>query len=413
MNSAADSKLPVLVVGGSMGALRLAESLRQNGYLGPIKILGDEQYKPYNRPPLSKSFLSGKVQEQEVFFPIANQLNVDWVIGTRAIELNSKERFVVDINGHFHHYRSLVIATGLRPKKVFQQVGYSSSVFSLRTLEDSKALRNALQSRPKVLVIGSGFIGCEVAATATEMGCQVTVLSLSSNPMEKSLGEVFSREMSRRLRSLGITFIVGPKAIQLIHGNYHSDSSLRGVLFEDESFIEADILIQAVGSTPNTEWLDGSRLNLSDGVLTDSAMRAIDVDGAPVEGVQAIGDVARIPYPTFGNQALRVEHWNIPVETARRAGRVLAAHLVNRGESDSVIRERFAPLPSFWTDQFDLNIFGLGLPSLGERAEVLEGQLKDKFVMGYFTGSTLVGVCGLNMKSRVMSYRNKILGIDL
>ena len=168
---------PVVIVGGSLAGLRSAEGLRKAGYSGPIKVIGNEPYLPYNRPPLSKDLLSGTGEIDEIYFPIKESVaDIEWVLGQAATSLDTKEQKVTDLSGTSHSYNALVIATGLRPKPLPVDANGISGVHVLRTFDDAVALRKQLLPGVKVLILGAGFIGCEVAATAIKAGCQVRVV---------------------------------------------------------------------------------------------------------------------------------------------------------------------------------------------------------------------------------------------
>ncbi|NDE89272.1 MAG: NAD(P)/FAD-dependent oxidoreductase, partial [Micrococcales bacterium] len=180
---------PVVIVGASMGGLRTAESLRRFGYTGPITVIGQEIHAPYNRPPLSKEVLAKEVTHEAVAFEQRPATaDVNWVLGTKAVSLDSEHNTVTDSEGQVHQYSALVIATGLRPRRVNFPNGELANRFALRTLDDAIALRSQLSEGKNVVIIGGGFIGCEVAATATKLGCNVTVIHNAAHPMLRPLG---------------------------------------------------------------------------------------------------------------------------------------------------------------------------------------------------------------------------------
>jgi hypothetical protein len=175
--------------------------------------------------------------------------------------------------------------------------------------------------------------------------------------------------------------------------------------------LPADLVVEAIGSLPNTEWLAGNGLDLTDGVLCDNTLRAHRRDGSPVDGVHAVGDLARFPNPLFDDVPRRVEHWNIPTETGKRVGSALAAYLSGEGY-DAAIASEFAPLPAFWSDQFDMRLQSFGAPGLAggdpDDIRILEGDLEDEVIVGYHRGERLMGVVGIGMLKSVMAYRSAI-----
>jgi hypothetical protein len=173
--------------------------------------------------------------------------------------------------------------------------------------------------------------------------------------------------------------------------------------------IQADVLVEAISSHCNVEWLSGTNLDISNGVLADSALRAVTTDGKSVDGVYVVGDLARFANPLFDNEPRRIEHWNIPTETGKRVGSVLSAYLAESDNYSELVATPFMPLPSFWSDQYDMKIQGFGMPGIADRYELVAGELSDELVMGYFRGEILIGVVGIGMTSEVMKYRKELV----
>jgi NADPH-dependent 2,4-dienoyl-CoA reductase/sulfur reductase-like enzyme len=393
---------PVVIVGGSLAGLRSAEGIRRAGYSGPIKVIGNEPYLPYNRPPLSKDLLSGNGQIDEIYFPIKESVaDIEWVLGQAATSLDTKEQKVTDLSGASHPYSALVIATGLRPKPLPVDSNGISGVHVLRTFDDAVGLRKQLLPGVKTVILGAGFIGCEVAATAIKAGCQVKVVARAHEPMEEALGNILAKEVKRRHELKGVEFVKGASVFGLI-----GDGHVQRVILDSGVIFDADLVVVAIGSLPNTEWLEGSGLDISNGVLVDGGLRAITSDGTVVENIFAVGDVARYVNPLFDQIPRRVEHWNLPTETGKRAGQILGRHL--NGESVAqVLAEPFAPLPSFWSDQYEMHILAFGMTYLADRSELVAGELSGECVLEYFRDDKLVGVCGIGMRPTIQSYRTK------
>ncbi|MFM5905326.1 MAG: NAD(P)/FAD-dependent oxidoreductase [Micrococcales bacterium] len=393
---------PVVIVGASMGGLRVAEALRRFGYSGPITAIGDEPYAPYNRPPLSKEVLAAQVSHEAVAFPQRPATaDVNWVLGTRVASADLAHNTVTDVNGEVYPYSALVIATGLRPKRLQVPNGQLAGRHAVRTLDDAIALRAELVPGARVVILGAGFIGCETAATARKLGCEVTVVAPGTHPIVRPLGVELASELQRRHEAQGVRFVMKTGVRDLV-----GESKVEGVLLDSGAVLEADVLIEAIGSHENTEWLEGNDLDLTAGVLTDSAMRAVGIDGRARENVFAIGDVARFPNPIFDDQPRRVEHWNIPTETAKRVGQVLAAKLNGAENWPAVLEERFAPIPSFWSDQYDMHILAYGLLGLADEVRLIDGELSGDCVFGYYRDGKMVGVCGIGMRSEVQGFRS-------
>ncbi len=395
---------PLLIVGASMAGLRTAEGARRAGYTGPITFLGAEAHAPYNRPPLSKELLQTEGQgHADVAFPIRSALEegVEWVLGRSAVSLDTARRVVVDDAGAEHPYSALVIATGLRPKPLPIDDHGLGGIHVLRTLDDAVALRDVLRPGANVVILGSGFVGCEIAATAAKNGATVSVVTQSRVPLLRAVGPLLGAELRRRHEEHGVTFFTGESLFGLV-----GDPAVERVILTSGVMLECDVLVVAVGSDPNTEWLASSGLDVSDGVLVDGGLRAVGIDGGVNPDVFAVGDVARYPNPLFDDVARRVEHWNLPTETGKRAGQLIAAHLAGE-DCEPLAASGFAPLPSFWSDQYDAHLLAFGMTYLADRSELVAGSPDDECVVEYYRGDTLVGVCGIGMRSAVQAYRTR------
>ncbi len=388
----------VLVVGAGLGGLRTAEQLRVAGYAGEIVVLGAEPHPPYTRPPLSKAVLAEGPSHQAVALRVrAEAADVVWRLGNPAVGADLAAGRVVPEHGSPIAFDALVVCTGLRPNRL-RLPGPTAGRFVLRTLDDAVALHAALRPGAEVVVVGAGFIGCEVAATARTLGCQVTVLAPEEEPMERALGVELGAEVHRRHTERGVRWRLG----QTLVGFIGTDTA-RGVRlpdgFRNGAELPADVVVEAVGSVPNLDWLAGNGLDVSDGLLCDNALRAVGGPaGAPP--VVAVGDVARFPNPLFGPEPTRIEHWSVPGETARRAARTVAAALGAAEPDDSP----FMPVPTFWSDQYDFRVQSVGRPDLGlADVRVLPGEHAGEVVLGYHRDARLVGVAGLVARTRAVA----------
>jgi 3-phenylpropionate/trans-cinnamate dioxygenase ferredoxin reductase component len=389
-----------------MGGLRTAEALRNNGFTGRITMIGEEAHLPYNRPPLSKEVLAKEVTHEAVAFKLRAQVeDVTWHLGDPATSVDLDKKAVTTASGKSFEYDGLVIASGLRPRVLDLPNGKLLGRHTVRTLDDAIRLRAELVPRAKVVVAGAGFIGCEVAATARGLGCEVTNVAIDPYPMIRPLGEQLAAELQRRHESHGVNF-------KLNHGisDLTGTEKISGVVLDSAEVLEADVLVEAISSHCNVEWLSNTNLDFSNGVLTDSALRAVSTEGNSVEGVYVVGDLARFANPLFDNEPRRIEHWKIPTETGKRVGSVLSAYLAEAENFAELIATPFMPLPSFWSDQYDMKIQGFGMPGIADRYELVAGDLSDELVMGYFRGEILIGVVGIGMTSEVMKYRKEIVG---
>lgn len=357
----------IVIVGASLGGLRAAEQLRAAGWEGPVTVIGEEEYRPYNRPPLSKDVLAGSGTVEEVlagllFRSRRGTEDITWRLQTAVSGADLARRTLTTTAGESIPYTGLVAATGLRPARL----GLDSPTAGrhwIRTLKDAMELRSELVPGTRVVVVGAGFIGCETAASAAGLGCTVTLVEGCTSPLEKPLGAALAAGIRRMLADLGIACLAGARVAA-----YQGESRCTGVVLDDGTRLPADVIVEAVGSKPNVQWLAGNGLDTSDGILCDSSMRAIGEDGAALPEVVAVGDVARFPDRLFGGPTRRIEHWATPTDTAKIAAPALLAGLSGR---KPVLRP--APLPSFWTDLAGTRIQGLGSPGLADEIRVLEG----------------------------------------
>ena len=361
----------VVVVGAGLGALRAAESLRGQGF--DVMVIGDEPHLPYNRPPLSKESLKGGVEVEGLHFRRKHD-DIDWRLGAAATGCSLTSR-TVSVDDAAYTFDGLVIASGIRPRHL-PVPGPQPQV--LRTADDALALRSRLTPGTSLLVVGAGFIGCEVTVTAYD-----------AEPMMRPLGAQLGAAMKAHHEAHGVTFHLGQGVSE-----FHAD----GVTLADGTRLAADVVIEAVGSVPNVEWLHGNDLNLEDGVLTDNLMKVTSTD-VPVV---AVGDIARFPNPRFDDVPRRIEHWNLPTETGKRAGETLGALL--RGEEPT---GDFRPMPAFWSDQYDYGLQSYGEPALGQ-ATLVDGEWDGDCIVEYLRDGEVVGVVGVNRTKDLMHYRKEI-----
>lgn len=386
----------IVIAGASMGGLRAAERLRAAGFTDEIVAIGDETHMPYNRPTLSKEALASEVTHEALAFRLRPAIaDVTWRLGVPITTADLEAGAVRLADGSDLAYDGLVVATGMRPRRL-PVPGPTAGRHVVRRLEDARALREELRPGVRVLVIGAGFIGCEVATTARTLGASVTVVAPEAVPMLRPLGHDLGAALQRRHEAQGVTFLLGRTVARFL-----GDSRVTGAELSDGTLLDADVVVEAVGSASNTEWLNGNGLDLSDGVLCDNALR---IEGRP--RVVAVGDVARFPNPRYDGVPRRVEHWSIPTDTAKRAAITLLAGLGLAPDDPAP----FTPLPTFWSDQYDLRILSFGAPGLGcDDVRVLEGDLDGEVVVGYHRSGDLVGVVLIGFASALARYRAELM----
>jgi NADPH-dependent 2,4-dienoyl-CoA reductase/sulfur reductase-like enzyme len=389
----------VAVVGASLAGLRAAEALRTEGFWGRLTMIGAERHLPYDRPPLTKSLLAGEWEPDRIALRKPDDLDglgVEWRLGERATALDTHARTVTLAGGDAVSYDGLVIATGAAPRR-FPGEHSHPNVLEVRTLDDALALRALLApGGASVVVIGAGFIGLEVAATARSLGNEVVVLEGLDAPLVRGLGAEMGRAVAAIHADAGVDVrcsvlveAIDADGVHVVDGDPAGDGR-RGR-------VDADIVVVGIGVAPATGWLDGSTLTVRDGVVCDAALWT----GA--SGVVAAGDVVRWFNPLF-DEEMRVEHWTNAAEQGAAAARTLLA--LDRGD----VPEPYAPVPFFWSDQYRHRIQFLGRCGADDEVTVVAGSLEDrKFLAVYGRAGRLRGVLGLNVPRLVMPYRKLLL----
>jgi 3-phenylpropionate/trans-cinnamate dioxygenase ferredoxin reductase component len=386
----------VVVVGASLAGFRAADELRSQGFDGAITVVGDEPHLPYDRPPLSKQVLAGAWGPERLAPPVSTEggldaLAIDWRLGARAEALDVDGRAVVLDRGDRLAYDGLVIATGAAPRRL-PGTDQLAGVHTLRTLDDALALRAALDAGARrVVVVGAGFIGAEVAATCRTRGAEVTLLEALPVPLGGALGDEMGSVMADLHRDHGVDLRLGAGVASMV-----GDDRVRAVHLADGSEIAADLVVVGIGVSPNTAWLDGSGLALGDGVVCDETTLV-----AP--GIVAAGDVARWPSRRFG-ELLRVEHWDNAITMGEHAARRLLAELTG-GEPGAP----YDPVPWFWSDQYDRKIQLAGYCAGSHEVRVVDGTPDERrFVAIYRRAERIVGVLAMNRPRSLLAYRRLI-----
>lgn len=393
----------VVVVGASLAGFRAAEALRAEGFDGALTLVGDEAHRPYDRPPLSKQVLTGDWDLERIWLPSAAAPGpgvdepFDWRLGRRAtaLDLDPADRAVVLDDGQRVRFDGVIIATGCRPRTIGGED--LAGVHVLRTLDDALALRAELEAGPeRVVVIGAGFIGSEVAASCRARDLAVTVIEALPVPLERVLGADMGALTADLHRDHDVDLRLGVGV-----AGFDDDGAghVTGVRLDDGTTISASVVVVGIGVIPNVEWLEGSGLTLDNGVVCDDTCLA-----AP--GVVAAGDVARWPNARFGGEVMRVEHWDNAIEMGVAAARRLLA-----ADGDAVPYE---PVPWFWSDLYDRKIQLAGRSGPDDEVQVIHGDVAERrFVALYGRGGRVVGVLGWNRPRHVMQWRQRIeAGID-
>ena len=377
----------IVVVGASVAGLTAAESLRTKGFQGRLTLVGDEPHVPYARPPLSKELLAGEVPAERALLRSAESLSavdVDLRIGCRATDLDQRTRTIGLCTGDRLRYDAAIVTTGLRPRRL-PWGNDIAGVHVLRTLDDALGLRAELAGgSPRVAVIGAGYLGSEVTATARGLGLDVTLIDAAPTPLYHQLGPFVGEHAAAVHRDHDVNLVLR----RHVTGMQQVRGRVAGVQLADGRTIPADVVVVAIGSVPCTDWLASSGLDTSDGVLTDEFCKA-----AP--GIYAAGDVANFPHPRYGGR-VRIE---------RRAN---AAHHATTAAENLLSGDTrpYAPVPLGWSDQFDEKIQTLGWAAPDADVEVISGTPSaGEFSVVYRRRGRVLGVMGWNTDEGLRAYR--------
>jgi len=377
----------IVVVGASLAGVRGVETLRREGYDGRITWIGAEPHAPYDRPPLSKQILAGRAEPEQIALrrePLED-LEAEIRLGVRAAALDARERAVLLEGGERVPFDGLLVATGATPRRL-PGAPELEGLHVLRTLDDALAIRRGLEKGPRVAVVGAGFIGAEVAATCRGRGLEVTMVDPLPVPLARSLPSALGEALAALHRDHGVDLRLGV-GVETLEGR----GRVERLVLSDGRRVETDLVVVGIGVVPATGWLEGSGLELRDGVVCDESC------ATRIPGVVAAGDLARWTNPRFG-EAMRIEHWSHAVEQAQAAANTLLGR--------SVV---YAPVPYVWTDQYDRKLQIAGVPRAGDEMQVVEGSLAERrFVALFGRGGRLVGVAGMNRPAPVMRHKRQI-----
>ena len=388
----------IVVAGASLAGLSAAEALRRLGYCGDLVLLGDEPHRPYDRPPLSKQVLMRRLSA-DTTLPQPRDLDIDWRLGLAARGVDLIGRRLELANGDALDYDRLLIATGTRarpwPKPDEAAV---DGVLTLRGRDDAQRLASRLAAAPsRVVIIGGGFIGCELASCCCEMGLAVTIVESEGVPMRRALGERIGAFMAGVIRDHGVDLRLGAAVERIAADN---TGAVAAVVLKDGTRIHSDLVIVALGAVRNVEWLEGSGLLTSArGLRCDAFCRALRGDESPAPGVFAAGDVAHWPLVAYDGHLVAVEHWGNAVEQARRAAHNLLA-------GDITAMRIHQHLPDFWSSQFSLNIKCVGLADRAEEMAIVQGSVEERRFLAVFgrEGRTIAAL-SINSARWLPAYR--------
>jgi 3-phenylpropionate/trans-cinnamate dioxygenase ferredoxin reductase subunit len=381
----------VLIVGAGLAAARLVQRLRRRGHTGPITVVGQEQHLPYDRPPLSKAGLLEDLPPTVLLTDDdVTELDVRLARGRRAIGLDAAEHRVTLDDGTAVDYDHLVIATGAAARTL-PALADTGDALTLRTWDDSQALRARLLDTPQVTIVGGGVLGLEVAAAARSLGVEVDVVEGAAQPLARVVGLEVGAHMARRHVAHGVRLHLG----QVVDTVKVEDGRLRSVTLSSGTELSTGLVVVTIGSIAATAWLEGSGVTLDDGVVVDEFGRSSAPD------VYAVGDVARLPH-AYHARGLRLEHWTSAGETA---GLVAATLLADAGEEQA-----YREVPYFWTDQYGVTLQGLGHPSPEDHFVVVDGDIQGETFLGaYVRDGVLRAVAGIGAPAALNRCRAAVL----
>jgi NADPH-dependent 2,4-dienoyl-CoA reductase/sulfur reductase-like enzyme len=383
----------LVVVGASLAGLRAAETARKYGFKGEVVLVGAEDHLPYDRPPLSKAFLDskgGEVPWLRTKQHLTERMGMTLKLGAPATALDPVSR-TVTVGDETIAYSTLVIATGATARTL-PGTEEIQGVQTLRTLDDARTLRTAIDGGARMVVIGAGFIGSEVAAGARMRGLDVTIVEALDVPLSRSVGSEignFCAAMHKR-EGTDLRCGVAVAGITAVHGK------VVAVRLDDGSVLPADLVVVGIGVVPNTAWLRGSGVLLHErdgGVLCDEKLWT----GVP--GVYAAGDLAHWPNPLFDGDLMRLEHWTTASEQAATATR----NALDPGNAAAL-----STVPYFWSDWYDHRIQFVGIPRADEIQVISDELGEDRFLALYRRGDRLVGALTVDRPGQIMKYRRLI-----
>lgn len=366
----------IVIVGASLAGARAALTLRRHGFPGTVTVIGDEPYAPYDRVALSKNVLTGWVPAEGTRLPHRDGTDAQWRLGQAATGLDRRAKRVLLADGDAVEFDRLLIATGVRARNWPKaEEAALEGVFTVRSRDDAAGLRQALAASPqRVLVIGAGFIGSEVASDCRELGLPVTVVERGPSPLAGALGTAVGSVAADLQREHGVDLRCGV-SVDALEGD--GQNRLCRARLSDGSTLDVDVAVVSLGAVRNVDWLAGSGLAAGPwGLACDAGCRAFDVNGVVTDDIFVAGDVARFPHPLYGYEMLALEHWGNAVDQAE-----IAAHnMISQGAQ----RWAHLALPVFWSTQFDTEIKSIGVPTHADEIALAQGSTAERrFVATY------------------------------
>jgi 3-phenylpropionate/trans-cinnamate dioxygenase ferredoxin reductase component len=377
---AAEHGAMVIIGAGQCGA-RTAQALRENGWEGEITLLGNEGIAPYDRPPLSKAVLLGeKSAAQCALYDDAfyRDNRIDLRVDTPATAIDRVERRVVLGEGRTVSYRRLLIATGAQPRGLPVPGATLAGVHVLRSVPDALSIVDELQPGQRIAVVGAGFIGLEVAASAIARGCEVVVIEAAARALMRAVPEIVAGDLIERHRQMGVEVRFATQVDRIL-----GDSRVSGLKLADGTTLQCDAVIVGIGVTPRTALAEAAGIDVADGIAVDDTLRTND------PYIFAAGDVCSFPHRLF-RRRIRLECW----KNAEDHARVVARNMLEYGKTYSAV-------PWFWSDQYDMSIQIAGLPAFGATSVVRETGSASKVFFALDDDGVLVGASGVGQTGEI------------
>ena len=370
-----DSNSDILIVGAGQATGQLLISLKQKKYKGKIKVFADEKYYPYQRPPLSKKYLSGELSYERLFIKqrkFFDELDVEFNLSCRVEKISTNKKQIQTKEGQ-HNYERLVIATGTRPRRISIDLQESKNIYYLRNIEDAEKIKHSIKENQSIVIIGGGYIGLEVAATAIKFGCEVTVIEQQDRVMKRVVSKEVSNFFEDYHLSQGVRFIFNDEINSIKRVNNKHEISL-----STGKIIHADSILVGIGGIPNTEIAENTDIEINNGISIDSKCRT------NINNIFSMGDCTNFWSELYGKK-IRLES----VQNAIDQAKVLADNIMN---IDSI----YDSVPWFWSDQYDLKLQIAGL-SEGYDETILRGDKKTKsFSCLYLKEGKIIAIDAIN-----------------
>jgi len=370
-----DSNSDILIVGAGQATGQLLISLKQKKYKGKIKVFADEKYYPYQRPPLSKKYLSDELSYERLFIKqrkFFDELDVEFNLSCRVEKISTNKKQIQTKEGQ-HNYERLVIATGTRPRRISIDLQESKNIYYLRNIEDAEKIKHSIKQNQSIVIIGGGYIGLEVAATAIKFGCEVTVIEQQDRVMKRVVSKEVSNFFEDYHLSQGVRFIFNDEINSIKRVNNKHEISL-----STGKIIHADSILVGIGGIPNTEIAENTDIEINNGISIDSKCKT------NINNIFSMGDCTNFWSELYGKK-IRLES----VQNAIDQAKVLADNIMN-------IDSRYDSVPWFWSDQYDLKLQIAGL-SEGYDETILRGDKKTKsFSCLYLKEGKIIAIDAIN-----------------